>query len=297
MAGEPAEGGAAPGPPETIRALTLNLWGEQGPFARRMALCQQQLRALRPDVLALQEVREIPGQLENTAATLAQALDMHFVFAETLQWGGGTEGLAILSRVPMVAHGHAALPHPTAGERRIVLHAALDFAGTRVAAFTTHLNYRMGHGLEREDQVEAVDQFVATTSAKLAPAPALTLLMGDFNATPDSDELRFLRGLHCLRGRRTFYQDAFLVHSDRERDAGLTWSRRNPYTQRLRFLQTDRRLDYIFVGAPDRKGRGVVHTCRVVLDEGDADGVFPSDHFGVLAEVQLLPLAEPVTRA
>jgi hypothetical protein len=28
----------------------------------------------------------------------------------------------------------------------------------------------------------------------------------------------------------------------------------------------------------------------VVLDEADDEGVFPSDHFGVLAEVQLTPL-------
>ena len=158
------------------------------------------------------------------------------------------------------------------------------------AAFTTHLNYRMSHGVEREDQVEAVDHFVRATVGQMAAPPAATLLMGDFNAAPDCDEIRFLRGLHSLRGRRTYYQDAYLVHSDRERDAGLTWSRRNPYTQRLRFLQTDRRLDYIFVGGPARNGRGVVHGCRVVLDEGDADGVFPSDHFAVLAEVQLLPL-------
>lgn len=290
MAAEPASP-AEPVAPATIRAVTLNLWGEQGPLARRMELCQQHLRALRPDVVALQEVREIPGTLENTAATLARALDLHYVFAEALPWGGGTEGLALLSRARIAASDHRELPHATAAERRVVLHAELDFAGTRVAAFTTHLNYRMSHGVEREDQVEAVDQFVTATVAKIAPAPAVTLLMGDFNATPDSDEIRFLRGLHSLRGRRTYYQDAFLAHTDRERDAGLTWSRRNPYTQRLRFLQTDRRLDYVFVGAPARTGRGVVHSCRVVLDEGDADGVFPSDHFGVLAEVQLLPLA------
>lgn len=288
MAAESAS--PAPLPPATIRAVTLNLWGEQGPLARRLELCQAHLRTLRPDVLCLQEVREIPGTLENTAATLARALEMHWVFAEALPWGGGVEGLAILSRVPIVKSAHRELPHATSSERRVVLHAELDFAGVRVAAFTTHLNYRMTHGIEREAQVAAVDEFITATTATITPAPAVTLLLGDFNATPDSDEIRFLRGLHTLAGRRTYYQDAFLAHSDRERDAGLTWSRRNPYTQRLRFLQTDRRLDYIFAGAPARNGRGIVHSCRVVLDEGDADGVFPSDHFGVLAELQLLPL-------
>lgn len=280
----------SPGPPATLRAVTLNLWGEQGPLKRRLELCQQHLQALRPDIVALQEVREIPGSVENTAATLARTLDMQWVFAEALPWGGGIEGLALLSRAPIRKSDHRELPHATASERRVVLHAELDFAGTGVAAFTTHLNYRMRHGIEREAQVAAVDQFVAETVEKLTPAPAVTLLMGDFNATPDSDEMRFLRGLHSLAGRRTYYQDAFVAHSDRERDAGLTWSRRNPYTQRLRFLQNDRRLDYIFVGAPARNGCGIVHSCRVVLDEGDADGVFPSDHFGVLAELQLLPL-------
>lgn len=276
--------------PARLRVLTLNLWGEQGPFPRRLPLCISQLAALRPDIIALQEVRQVPGVVDNIAATLGAALGLHHVFAETVEWGGGQEGLAILSRAPIVQTAHQVLPHATEQERRIVLGAVLDFGGKHVAAYTTHLNYRMTHGIEREDQVEAVDQFVRSWGASAAPTAALTLLMGDFNATPDSDEIRFLRGLHTLRGRRTYYQDAWLVHSDRERDAGLTWSRRNPYTQRLRFLQTDRRLDYIFASAPARDGRGLVHSCRVVLDEGDADGVFPSDHFGVFAELQLLPL-------
>src|SRR5690242_19760647 len=41
----------------TLRALTLNLWGEQPPLDRRMALAIEGIRALDPDVIALQEVR------------------------------------------------------------------------------------------------------------------------------------------------------------------------------------------------------------------------------------------------
>lgn len=318
MSGASGNGSAMP---TTLRALTLNLWGEQPPLDRRLALCVQRIAALRPDVIALQEVRQIPAQVPNTAATLAKALGMGHVFAETIEWGGGHEGLAILSRWPIAGHGHTELPHATREERRILLWAELDVPGGapsstgigpgKVAVFCTHLNYRMSHGLEREAQVASIDQQIRSVTAQLAesaqraaqltgqpngaaglPAPLVTLLMGDFNATPDSDEMRFLRGLHTLAGRRTYYQDAFMVRSDVSPalDPGYTWSRRNPYTQKLRFLQADRRLDYIYVGQPSRDGRGTVHDCRVVLDAPDADGVYPSDHFGVLAEIQLVPL-------
>ena len=57
-----------------LRAVTLNLWGEQGPLERRLQLCIEQLRELNPDVVALQEVREVPGLLRNQAEMLGEAL-------------------------------------------------------------------------------------------------------------------------------------------------------------------------------------------------------------------------------
>ncbi len=269
-----------------LRALTLNLWGEQGPFAARMALCQREIARLAPDVVALQEVRQIDGQLPNQAETFARALGYHHVFAGAVEWGGGLEGLAILSRAPVQGSGHIELPHATETERRILLHAVVPTPAAQVAVFCTHLNYRMTHGVIREDQVEAVDRRVAEVLAGLS-APALAVLMGDFNATPDHDEIRFLRGLHTLRGRRTYYQDAYLRRHGSE--AGTTWSTRNPYTAKLRFLEGDRRIDYIFVSPMSRDGRGQVLECQVVLDQPDEQGVFPSDHFGLLADIATAP--------
>lgn len=280
-----------PPPSKTVRALTLNLWGESEPLALRLALCVEQISALAPDVIALQEVRQVPDKLANTAQTLAAALGMHCVFEKTVEWGGGDEGLAILSRFPIGESGHVLLPHPMPADQRILLWALLDSGFGKVAAFTTHLTYRMTHGLKREDQVALVDATVQELMAK--HQPAVTLLMGDFNAAPDADEIRFLRGLHTLSGRRTYYQDAFLTQPDSEarQASGITWARRNSYTHKLRFLETDRRIDYIFVGQANRDGRGLVHDCRVVLDQPHPEGPFPSDHFGVYAEVQLTPLS------
>jgi endonuclease/exonuclease/phosphatase family metal-dependent hydrolase len=286
-------------PSRTLRVVTLNLWGENGPYEARLALCAEELLALAPDAVMLQEVRQVPGKVANTAETLARALDMHHVFQKTVEWGGGDEGLAILSRFPIGDSGHTPLPHPMPEDQRILLWAIVDSGAGRVALFTTHLTYRMTHGDKREDQAFAVDETVQAVLGAQSERPAVTVLTGDFNAAPDADEIRFLRGLHSLRGKRTYYQDAFLVQPQRPSlvigqggpaEPGVTWARRNVYTHKLRFLESDRRIDYIFVGPASRDGRGLVHDCRVVLDEASMDGVFPSDHFGVYAEVQLTPL-------
>lgn len=270
---------------DALKIVTLNLWGEQPPLERRMQLAVENLRALAPDVVTLQEVREIPATLPNQAETLATALGMQWHFAPATPWGGGDEGLAILSRLPIVERTHHELPHALPTERRLLLHTSLDTPAGRAEIFTTHLNYRLTDGGKREDQVVAADAIIAA-----APSELPKIFTGDFNATPDSDEIRFLRGLHTSSGKRTYWQDAWERRHGRE--DGFTWARSNPYTHRLRWLERDRRLDYIFVGQLKRDGRGVVRDCRIVCDVPADDGALPSDHYGLYAEVQLMPLDE-----
>ena len=269
---------------DRLRILTLNLWGEQEPLGRRLELIIEACRALGPDVIGLQEVRVVPPSVPNTAETIARALGANFVFASATPWGGGDEGLAIVSRLPIVRTRVEALPHAVDTERRVVLGAALDVGQGELWAYTTHLNYRLADGGKREDQVAAVDAFIAA-----APTPELPrILMGDFNAVPHSDEIRFLRGLHTHAGRRTYWQDAWeRTHPD---DKGYTWARKNPYTSRLGWLEPDRRLDYVFVSPMFKDGRGLIHDCRVILDVASPDGAWGSDHFGLFAEVQIAAL-------
>ncbi len=270
---------------DSLKIVTLNLWGEQPPLERRLQLATDGLRALAPDVVGLQEVRQVPGSVPNTAETLARALGMEWHFATATPWGGGDEGLAILSRLPIVARAAHELPHALPTERRILLHAGVATPAGRVEVYTTHLNYRLTDGGKREAQVVAIDAHVAAT-----PSPLPRVLMGDFNATPDSDEIRFLRGLHTAGGRRTYWQDAWERRHGRA--DGFTWARANPYTERLRWLERDRRIDYVFVSPLMRDGRGAVRECRIVLDVPAEDGALASDHYGLYADVQLTPLAD-----
>ena len=64
-----------------------------------------------------------------------------------------------------------------------------------------------------------------------------------------------------------------------------TWARRNPFVGR--HIEPDRRIDYIFAGISHQGsgmegGAGTVEDARVVLDEPDENGVFPSDHFALV---------------
>jgi endonuclease/exonuclease/phosphatase family metal-dependent hydrolase len=267
-----------------LRIVTLNLWGEQGPLAARWPAVVAGLRALDPDVVLLQEVRQIPGSLPNQAETLASALGLGHAFAPTLSWGGGDEGLAILCRHPLRDVGTTPLPHATEQERRILLAATAETSHGPVGLFTTHLNYRLGDGQKREDQIVAAERVVAAHPARVK------IWGGDFNASPDADEIRWLRGLRSVAvdgaARRVYYQDAFLLRNPGE--PGFTWSAQNPHIGALSWLEPNRRIDYLFVSHMNRDGSGAITDAHVVLNDA-IGGVLASDHYGVSATVRVAP--------
>jgi endonuclease/exonuclease/phosphatase family metal-dependent hydrolase len=271
---------------QRARVVTLNLWGLQPPLDVRLALAERQLRALAPDVVALQEVRPMDQdgrRGRTTAAYLAEALGCEHVYEPAAHRPDGDEGLAILSRHPIVEHRVARLPDAPEGDTRILLSAHIHTPAARLWLHCTHLHYRLAGGLAREQQVVAVDEAIRDLGMGLDGAP-VHVLCGDFNASPDSDEMRFLRGLTTLANRRTVYQDAFArVHPHQD---GFTWSTEIGPARARRSIDVDRRLDYVLVSPRRKDGRGTVHDARVVMDERAGD-IAASDHYGVLADIQI----------
>lgn len=284
-----------------LRVVTLNLWGTEPPLDRRVELAIRQLRALDVDVVCLQEVRPLDGKTGRTTAdVIAEALGMAAHYAVAVSWDDGAhgklpagqEGLAVLAK-RIVDARVVPLPEPRVADARILLSAQVETAGGPIWVHTTHLHYRLDDGLAREQQVLAIDEALRAHRDNTSPPQ---ILCGDMNATPDSDEMRFLRGLTTLGGRRTHFQDAWLrLHREPlpgEGPAqGITWSSENELTRPLRSLDIDRRIDYVYVTSRKKDGRGTIHDCRVVMTERDADGVSASDHYGVYAEVQVAPNA------
>lgn len=269
-----------------LKVLTLNIWNRTGPWERRRELIRAQIDRIAPDVIGLQEV--LRGDTVDQLADLAPAgFHTDFACAQPFWEDGRLEfGNAVCSRWPIVAREETRLPDNGDDEHRVALSVTIDAPFGALSVTSTHLNWKLHHGFVRERQVAALADAVVRRRPRGGFPP---VVVGDFNAEPDSSEIRFMTGLHPIDGRSVLFYDAWRVAGDG--GPGATWSNRNPFARIA--LEPDRRIDYVFAGYPVRTGAdhglGHIESCRVVCDE-EVDGVCPSDHYGVLAELRTEPV-------
>ena len=259
-----------------LRVVTWNVWWRYGPWERRRPAIEATLSALDADVIALQEVWEDSGG--NLAAELGQALGRGHVHRSAEKRNGIGIGNAILSRWPIARTDWRPLPGAQeSGEGRCVLFAELDGPNGPIQVFATHLNWRFDHSHVRQKQVSEVVRFVASKRPRRYPP----IVCGDFNAEPASEEIRMMTGLTTCPVEGLVFRDAWRDGGDGS--DGFTWDNRNAFAAAE--LEPDRRIDYIFVGWPKDRGAGHVVGCRLAGNE-PVDGVWPSDHFAVVAELR-----------
>jgi endonuclease/exonuclease/phosphatase family metal-dependent hydrolase len=270
-----------------LRIVTLNCWNITEPLEERMAIIRGEIERERPDVVALQEVVVRRDGFDMGRMMLPEGRFAR-VFGAAFSWSddgvmlshngdGSGFGNLIAARWPIVRTEIRRLPGLEGGEPRTVTAALIESPAGVVPVFTTHLDCEFHHGHVRERQVLALDSF-AREWAAAGDLPAV--LLGDFNAHPDSNEMRFLRGLASLEGRSTYFQDAWEAAGG----SGYTWDNRNRFAAFA--WEPDRRIDYVLVGPPRPDGRGRVASARLAFEAPVGD-VFASDHFGVMAELSV----------
>jgi endonuclease/exonuclease/phosphatase family metal-dependent hydrolase len=274
--------------PATVRAVTLNLLhggplselrGDDQDLDRRLDMVAAELGALRPDVVGLQEA-SVGRKRGDVAERLAGRLGLHvvrttarmhwFPYPELNRFArwvlGFAEGPAILSRFPIrrwEIHGLPRCGRPL--DPRALIYAELDTPWGALPVFSTHTSNDTCH-------TRRVAELVQERRAAL---PAL--LMGDFNAVEDAPPITALT-------REAGFVDAFRTANPGA--AGPTvWQRVEAPEATVR-----RRVDYLFLVAGTATP-GRVLASRVVLDQpgrgADGRSLWPSDHYGVLAEVAL----------
>jgi endonuclease/exonuclease/phosphatase family metal-dependent hydrolase len=264
-----------------ISVMTLNIWNDQGPWVKRSKLIQEEIEQLKPDLIGMQEV--LLGEEVNLLEDLLSGTSYHQDFTLPMSnWPreGVKGGNAIASRWPILDRVELLLPFVNGDERRSALFCILDTPHGHICIAVTHLNWRVDHGFVRERQVVAIANQLKALTPRSGYPP---ILIGDFNSVPDSAEVRFLTGRQSLHEMSIFLRDAWTHGGDGS--LGLTWSSMNPYIPR--WLEPDRRIDYIFVGAPQKDGGGEILSCRRICDQPQ-EGVWPSDHFGLYAELETM---------
>jgi endonuclease/exonuclease/phosphatase family metal-dependent hydrolase len=254
------------------------LIGNGADLDERLGLVIEQLAALRPDVVALQEA-SVGGKRGNVPERLGRALDIEWIHAPTTSqvFGIGwldraitsairfNEGPAVLSRFPIVSSDVVALPRCA---NRLFPRVLL-----RVEVRTPHgpLDFYSTHTSRDDCQLRRVAELVG---ARRGPLPAI--VAGDFNTRESADAYAELLD--------SGFVDAFrAVNPD---EAGST-SRQQVYAGRS---TVSRRIDFVFV-VPGGKGVPRVLESRVVLDtprrRPDGSTLWPSDHYGVLAVIEI----------
>ena len=267
-------------PPDLIetrlRVATWNVWWRFGPWEQRQLGIAETLHRIDADVIALQEVwdvRDGSGQAE----VLADKLGYEHVVVSGFDAGEALFGNAVLSRWPIAMRDTRPLPTTsTTDEFRVALKAAVDGPRGRFELYTTHLNWRYDESHVRQAQVRALAEFVGESKGRTYPP----IVCGDFNADPVADEIRMLNGRAAVPVPRLVFMDAWEVAGS---GPGYTWSNDNAFA--ARDLEPDRRIDYVFVGWPKARGAGHVVDARVAAIE-PVNGVHPSDHYAVVAELR-----------
>jgi endonuclease/exonuclease/phosphatase family metal-dependent hydrolase len=274
--------------------MTWNLQGRVGQWQARHLAIEKVLIDTQPDVVMLQESWVEPDGTTQ-AHQLAQRLGMFAVTAfelagfdrypEAPYWVVN----AILTRWPSrILKAIPLRDESAASTWRHVLITSVDRPdeeGGPFLAAGTHLEHGLDRMLTRSAQLA---HLIAEVSDAISPSgtwrdelPAL--VAGDFNAVPWSDEIRHATGASTPFVPGFVLVDAWEACGNERR--GDTWSSANPLVPR-RAVYPNRRLDYITTTFPRRRNCGSFQSCELTGLEA-IDGVQPSDHYAVVAEVAL----------
>lgn len=236
--------------------LTYNLWGVFGPsLEERWAYAAGRVAALGADVLCLQEATDA-----RLLAGLAKAAGRR-VAASDLE-----TGLAVLTDFPVsdVETVTYRKKSPVEDYVRKYLWMRVETPDGAFHLGDTHLSWQKGDDEAREAQA-------AELAERARGAGGPVLLAGDFNSE---------FGSKCLSAlAKAGYRDSMEGFPDALKPS---WDNRNPYIRAHAVKFDDMRIDLELL-SPLFAERYRAEDSRIVLDAPSPEGLFASDHFGVLA--------------
>lgn len=250
----------------SLSVVTLNLHLNRDRWISRRELVVAQLLDLSPDVIALQEVALPIRQahwLRNQLNARAGMTQAPYWIVQARRGGVESlyEGLAILSRLPILSHDVLRLSFG-----RIALRANIELStGETVDVANTHLYSRPNAHHRRDQQVMRIMGWLDGGGAV-----SKRILLGCFRDVPDSLVIQRLK---------TFFSFRSAFETVHGYEPCSTW----PTALNAHNMRSGLCHDYIFVSPRI----GQVKTARLCCVEASATDAFllPSDHAGILAEI------------
>ncbi|HEV2529468.1 MAG TPA: endonuclease/exonuclease/phosphatase family protein [Thermomicrobiales bacterium] len=276
-------------PTPTLRVLTMALLSpDYADWSQRRRVLRRVLSEVRPDVVALQEVDCRDGYEEvRYLLGTGYSLSPHSARSEN------GVGAVLASRVPPTSRNELDL--------RVTARVDLPWSAAVAAEIrlpapfgpTLFVHYKptwhIGYAHERELQAVACARFIDDL---VAGRDMHVVVLGDLDDTPDSSSIRFWTGRQALGDCSVAYRDAW--ESAHPGEPGHTFTPANPFVRAGEMaLESGRRIDYIMVRCGPHGPTLDVVDSRRVLDQ-PVDGVWASDHFGLLAVLQV-PAHKPGT--
>jgi endonuclease/exonuclease/phosphatase family metal-dependent hydrolase len=246
---------------ERIHVATLNIRNLADRWHERLPLLLADMSALQPDVMGMQEC-VYPMQQDRV---IGAAGETHYTIHRG--WAGRPEyGNSLLVRHTRTTTDVERLD---LGHNRSALRASVVLAGgARLLAVVTHL-----HHVPADESIRAAQatELLRWVDGDSTPQSDAQVIVGDFNAEPVEPTYT------CMTDAG--FSSAYAAANGREPD--VTW----PSGLQGPAIDTDGDpgcLDYIWV-----RGAVRVRSARVVFDRPDPDdpGLFPSDHFGLSAQL------------
>ena len=235
---------------QTLRVMTYNIHVGVG-MDKKLDLPRvaSVINAQHPDLVGLQEVDRgvTRTQRIDEIAELAKLTRMDYAFAFNLRYQGGQYGVAILSRLPIMATDHRLYQNTREAERRGFIRAEVIVNGHVLNFVTTHLDYQYDDGrlFEAQQLLDGLKNVSETL-----------IVVGDFNDVPTGGAYQLMR---------EHFDDAWA--DARLTDPGYSYPADKPA----------KRIDYILF----RKGD------RIRAKKAWIVSTLASDHVPVVAELEI----------
>ena len=183
-------------PPQTraLLVMTYNIAGHDQLYdTNHIRKIADVIRQVRPDIVGLQEVHRKTWQarFHDQAKELQALTGLNIFFGPSYGEVGGGFGNAMLTRGDIIAA--TVHPLPSVGEPRTMIESVVRIDGALLNIYVTHLTtWGKLKAASRDEELQCLAKHLRASRYPY-------LLLGDFNAPPDRDEIQRFRKLNAAQ--------------------------------------------------------------------------------------------------